>query len=95
MLIPGGHFPLRGNGANAWFGWPSRPEDRRTARTAWFDAPETSRAQKKACEQIQLTAFQDVPFIPIGQWFQPTGYRSNITDIIKCPNILFWNVKKA
>jgi peptide/nickel transport system substrate-binding protein len=90
---PGGHFPLRGNGANAWFGWPSDPK-MEELRAAWFDAPDLA-GQKKICEQIQLTAFQDVPFIPIGQWFQPTGYRASITDIIKCPNILFWNVKKT
>jgi peptide/nickel transport system substrate-binding protein len=90
---PGGHFPLRGNGANAWFGWPNDPKIE-ALRDAWFDAPDLA-AQKKICEQIQLTAFEDVPFIPIGQWFQPTGYRTNITDIVKCPQILFWNVKKA
>ncbi len=90
---PGGHFPLRGNGASAWFGWPTDPK-LEELRAAWFDAPDLA-AQKKFCEQIQLTAFQDVPFIPIGQWFQPTGYRSNVTDIVKCPQILFWNVKKA
>jgi peptide/nickel transport system substrate-binding protein len=90
---PGGHFPLRGNGASAWFGWPTDPK-LEELRAAWFDAPDLA-AQKKICEQIQLTAFQDVPFIPIGQWFQPTGYRSTVTDIIKCPNVLFWNVKKA
>jgi peptide/nickel transport system substrate-binding protein len=90
---PGGHFPLRGNGANAWFGWPTDSKIE-TLRDAWFDAPDLA-AQQKICEQIQTTAFEDVPFIPIGQWFQPTGYRNTITDIVKCPQILFWNVKKA
>jgi peptide/nickel transport system substrate-binding protein len=90
---PGGHFPLRGNGANSWFGWPTDPKIE-ALRDAWFDAPDLA-AQKKICEQIQSTAFEDVPFIPIGQWFQPTGYRTNIVDIVKCPQILFWNVKKS
>ncbi len=90
---PGGHFPLRGNGASAWFGWPTDPKIE-VLRATWFDAPDVA-AQKKVCEQIQLVAFEDVPFIPIGQWFQPTGYRTNVTDIVKCPNILFWNVKKG
>jgi peptide/nickel transport system substrate-binding protein len=90
---PGGHFPLRGNGASAWFGWPTDPKIE-ALRDAWFDAPDVA-AQKKVCEQIQRLAFEDVPFIPIGQWFQPTGYRTNVTDIVKCPNILFWNVKKG
>ena len=90
---PGGHFPLRGNGANSWFGWPTDPKIE-SLRDAWFDAPDLA-AQKKICEQIQTTAFEDVPFIPIGQWFQPTGYRTNVVDIVKCPQILFWNVKKT
>jgi peptide/nickel transport system substrate-binding protein len=90
---PGGHFPLRGNGASAWFGWPTDPKIE-SLRNAWFDAPDLA-AQRAVCDQIQTTALEDVPFIPTGQYFQPTGFRSNVTDIVKCPNILFWGVKKA
>jgi peptide/nickel transport system substrate-binding protein len=90
---PGGHFPLRGNGNGAWFGWPTDPKIE-TLRDSWFDATDLG-AQKKICEDIQSYAFEQVPFIPIGQWFYPTAFRNNIIDIVKAPGILHWNLKKT
>ncbi|MEJ0015216.1 MAG: ABC transporter substrate-binding protein [Acetobacteraceae bacterium] len=90
---PGGHFPLRGNGNGAWFGWPTDAK-MEAMRDSWFDAPDLA-AQKKICEDMQGYAFEQVPFIPIGQWFYPTAFRNNVTDIVRAPNILHWNLKKA
>ncbi len=90
---PGGHFPLRGNGSNAWFGWPDDPKLEQM-RDAWLDASDQA-AQKRICEDIQSHAFEQVPFIPIGQWFYPTAFRNNVTDIVRGPNILHWNLKKT
>ena len=90
---PGGHFPIRGNGTNAWFGWPTDPK-MEGLRNAWFDAPDIA-AQKKICEEMQLRGFESVPFIPVAQWFYPTAFRDNIVDIVKCPGILSWNLRKT
>ena len=65
-----------------------------TLRDTWFDAPDLA-AQKKICEDMQTYAFEQVPFIPIGQWFYPTAFRNNIVDIVKAPGILHWNLKKT
>jgi len=90
---PGGHFPIRGNGAGAWFGWPTDPT-MEGLRDSWFDAPDLA-AQKKICEDRQTRAFEQVPFIPVGQWFYPTAFRSNVVDIVRSPTILSWNLKKT
>ncbi len=90
---PGGHFPIRGNGSGAWFGWPT-DQKMETLRDSWFDAPDQA-AQQKICADMQLEAFDQVPFIPIGQWFYPTAFRSNVVDIVKSPGILHWNLKKT
>jgi peptide/nickel transport system substrate-binding protein len=90
---PGGHFPLRGNGSGAWFGWPTDPK-MEALRDSWFDAPDLA-GQKKLCEDMQIQAFDQVPFIPVGQWFYPTAFRNNIVDIVKAPGILHWNLKKT
>ncbi len=92
---PGGHFPIRGNGkgAGGWFGWPT-DEKMEGMRDAWFDAPDLV-AQKKICEDMQLRAFDQVPFIPVAQWYYPTAFRNNVSDIVKAPNILHWNLKKS
>ena len=54
---PAVHAFLRGNGKDGIMGWPTSPriED---LRNEWFAAPDLA-AQKKACEQLQLQAFQD------------------------------------
>jgi peptide/nickel transport system substrate-binding protein len=89
---PAGHNALRGNGAQAWFGWPDIPEIERQ-RDAWFDAPDAATA-KVATDAISRAAFEGVPYVPTGQYFQPTAYRRSLTGVLKGPP-LFWNVRRA
>jgi peptide/nickel transport system substrate-binding protein len=93
MADPGGHYPLRGNGTKGWFGWPTDAK-LEALRDEWFDAPDVA-AEKKVCEAIQQQAMTDVPYIPVGQWFQPIAHRSDIIDIVHCTNPLFWGVRRA
>ncbi len=89
---PAGHVFLRANGKNAAPGWPSS-EKLEALRTEWFAAKDLD-AQKKICEQIQLQAFQDVPYIPLGQTLSPTAYRADLNGVLDgLP--LFWNVKRG
>jgi peptide/nickel transport system substrate-binding protein len=90
---PGGSYPLRGNGKDGWFGWPTDAR-MESLRDAWFDAPDLA-AQKKICDQIQMLAFENVPIIPTGQWFSPTAYRKNLTGFVKSDYMLFWGVKRV
>ena len=90
---PGSSYPLRANGKGGWFGWPT-DEKLETLRQSWFEAPDLA-AQKAIAAQIQQRAFEFVPFMPLGQIFQPTAFRSNVSGIVKCAIPLFWNVQKA
>jgi peptide/nickel transport system substrate-binding protein len=90
---PGSSFPLRGNGAGGWFGWPV-DEKMEQLRDAWFDAPDLA-SQQKICRDIQLRAFENVPFIPTGHWTTPTAFRKNITGMVDAPSAVFWNIKKG
>ena len=92
QLNPASHFILRGNGKSATFGWPSSPKIEEL-RDQWFDAPNLD-AQKKICEQIQLQAFEDVPFIPLGQSISPTAFRKDIVGVLN-GQPTFWNVKRG
>ncbi len=69
QLKPAGHVFLRGNGRAAALGWPTSPRIEEL-RDAWFKAPDLA-AQKTICAQLQLQAFEDVPYIPLGQYFAP------------------------
>jgi peptide/nickel transport system substrate-binding protein len=92
MFNPGVHQSLRGHGAQAWFGWPTIPRIE-ALRTAWFDAADLD-AQKRIAREIQTVAFEEVPYLPLGQYFQATAYRRGLTGVLKgLP--LFWNVQRS
>ncbi len=91
-LDPAGHVMLRGNGADAWFGWPTDPELERL-RAAWFAAVDLDE-QKVIARAIQREAFNSVPYIPVGQNFQPTAFRSDLSGQLE-GFALFWNVRRS
>ena len=89
---PAAHLGLRGNGDAGWFGWPTLPR-LEELRTEWLEAPDLSR-QKAIGEQIQLQAFQDVPYLPLGEYFQPTAHSNRLTGLLQGATI-FWNAQLA
>jgi peptide/nickel transport system substrate-binding protein len=91
-FTPASHLPLRGNGKDAWFGWPTMPKIEEL-RTAWFNAPDLA-AQKKIGVEIQRQAFEDVPFYPLGLAQLPTAFRNDIAGVPEGFPI-FWNVHRA
>jgi len=90
---PASHLPMRGNGLDGWFGWPTSPR-LEALRDQWFDAPDVP-AQRRICEDMQRIAFEEVPFIPVGQRFLPTAVRDSLSGIVKASYPVFWGVKKA
>ncbi len=88
---PAGDLALRGNGDAGWFGWPTMPK-LETLRNQWFNAPNEA-AQKAICGQIQQTVMDDVPFYPLGQLYQPTAYKNELTGVLN-GFVLFWNVQR-
>jgi peptide/nickel transport system substrate-binding protein len=91
QINPAGHIFLRGNGKAASPGWPSDPKIE-ALRDAWFQAPDLA-AQQGLTRELQLEAFQDVPYIPLGQYFQPTAYQANLTGVLHGSPV-FWNIKR-
>ena len=90
---PSSHPPLRGNGPQGWFGWPTSPR-LESLRDQWMDAPDLA-AQKKIAQDMQRIAFEEVPFIPLGQIYYPTAFRTDIVDIVPASFPIFWGVKRA
>ena len=90
-FTPATNLGLRGNGEAGWFGWAQSP-GLEALRDQWFQAPDLA-AQKAIAVKIQEQAFIDVPYLPLGEYFQPTAARKYLSGILKgLP--LFWNVKK-
>lgn len=89
---PAGHVFLRGNGRAAAPGWPNSPAIE-SLRDAWLRAPDLT-SQRALAERLQLQAFEDVPYVPLGQQFQQTAFRADLRGIL--PGLpVFWNVERT
>ena len=91
-LNPATQSYVRGPGKGGTSGWPDLPKIE--ALRSEFLAADNLADQKRLTEQIQLQAFQDIPYLPTGAYTPPTAFRSNVTGLIEgFP--LFYNVQKA
>ncbi len=81
MSSPGTHQLLRGNGAHAYNGWPDLPK-LEALRDAWLAAEDPS-SQLEIARRIQAQAMLDVPYLPLGSYYQPTAYRANLDGMTK------------
>ncbi len=89
---PAGHPLIRGNGADAWFGWPTIPELERL-REAWFDAPDQA-GRKAIAADIQRVAIDEVAYIPLGTYSSFTALRKNLTGRVN-GFAIFWNLRRT
>lgn len=82
---PGSHLHLYG----------TRPNPRLEAlRDAWFDAADAAE-QRRITSQMQAIAFEEPPFLPLGQYFTPQAYSTKLSGFVPSPIALFWNLEKA
>lgn len=84
---------LRGNGEDAWLGWPTSP-DVETAIATWFDAT-TSEASLDAAKQINKAAMHDGVFAPTGFFVGYQAWRDSLAGVKSTPLSVFWDVSKA
>jgi peptide/nickel transport system substrate-binding protein len=93
VTSPVANIGISGGGVEkAWFGWPTdaKIEEYRDAY-----ARESDPAKKKAIiEALQLRAFEVVPYVNYGQWFQPVAWRSSLSGVLISPVPFFWNIDK-
>ncbi len=89
---PASSLPLRGNGQGAWFGWPTAPK-LEALRDQFLVEPDLA-AQKRIAAEMQVQAFIDVPFLPLGEFIQPTTQRKELVDTLSGLS-LFWNVRRG
>jgi len=92
MTTPVTNQTLRANGAKAWFGWPDLPEVQALI-DGWVEAPDLT-AQQRVAADIQRKAFEQVPYLPTGQYFYRTACRNDISGIIP-GQWVFWNVRRT
>ena len=72
-LDPAGQLGIRGNGDAGWFGWARAPR-LESLRTAWLEAVDDA-SRRQLCAEIQRQFWIDVPYLPLGAYYEATAYR--------------------
>src|SRR4029453_5978379 len=81
---------IGGAGDKAWFGWPTIPEMEKL-RAEFTRTPDAAR-QKQIVEQIQQLTYEEVPYVPWGQFVVPNAFRKNVQGVLQFGATLLWNV---
>ena len=91
-VTPATQSYVRGIGRAGTFGWPesARLEE---LRNQFLDAT-TVEEQKRITRDLQLQAFQDVPYVPLGAYNQPFAYKRTLTGMLNSFPV-FYNIQKS
>jgi peptide/nickel transport system substrate-binding protein len=90
---PYGNMWIRADGLAAFVGWPTSQRIE-ALRAAWLDAANL-REQRRICTELQLQLWQDVPYIPMGEYWQATAYRKDLLDVLPGCFAVFWGIRRA
>jgi peptide/nickel transport system substrate-binding protein len=90
---PYGNYLIRADGLAAFPGWPTSPRIE-ALRAAWLDAGNLDQ-QRRICVELQLQLWQDVPYIPMGEYWQATAFRKDVLDVLPGCFAVFFGVRRA
>jgi len=95
VINPIVNFSIGGKGENGgWFGWSK--DDRIEALREAFALASTPEEQKKIAADIQQEAYDQVIYIPLGQFVQPSVWRRSLSGVLDGPATpIFWNIDKS
>jgi peptide/nickel transport system substrate-binding protein len=95
VLNPVVNVSISGKGKNGgWFGWPDdlKMEQLRDA----FARSSSPEEQKKIAADIQKEVYDEVIYIPLGQYFAPSAWRKSLSGVLDGPATpIFWNIDKS
>jgi peptide/nickel transport system substrate-binding protein len=94
VINPVVNFAIGGRGKNGgWFGWAEDPKIEQLKDA--FARASTPEEQKKIAADIQKEAFDQVIYIPLGEYTQPSAWRKSLTGVLDGPATpVFWNIDK-
>ncbi|PAY04137.1 MULTISPECIES: ABC transporter substrate-binding protein [Bradyrhizobium] len=92
---PIANLSIGGQGKNGgWFGWAEDAKIEQL-KDAFVRAPSLD-AQKKIAADIQKEAYEQVIYIPLGQYQGPSAWRKSLTGVLDGPATpIFWNIDKS
>ena len=95
VVNPVVNVSISGKGKNGgWFGWPDDPK-MEALRDA-FARSSSSEEQKKLADQIQKENYDEVIYVPLGQYLIPSAWRTSLKGVLDGPATpIFWNIDKT
>lgn len=91
ISTPVEHLFIRGLGNSGWFGWYSDPVVEKMVQE-WMLAPDAATAQELA-DAVQKRSFDQVPYVPLGQFQIRTARRKNTVGEIEGYGAYMWNIR--
>ena len=95
LVNPAVNFPIGGRGKNGgWFGWA---EDAKIEQLKDAYARSSSpEEQKKIAADIQKEVYDQVIYIPLGQYRVANVWRKSLSGVLDGPATpVFWNIDKS
>src|SRR3982075_4359106 len=95
VVNPVANLSIGGRGTKGgWFGWA---EDAKIEQLKDVYARSSSpEEQKKIAADIQKEAYEQVIYIPLGQYLIPSAWRKSLTGVLDGPATpIFWNIDKS
>lgn len=95
VVNPIANFSIGGRGTKGgWFGWAEDAKIEQLkdayARSASPDE------QKKIAADIQKEAYEQVIYVPLGQYLAPSAWRKSLSGVLDGPATpIFWNIDKS
>ena len=91
---PISNLSIGGQGKKGWFGWAENAKIEKLkddfVRAASLDD------QKKIATEIQKEAYDQVIYVPLGQYLAPSAWRKSLTGVLDGPATpVFWNIDKS
>jgi peptide/nickel transport system substrate-binding protein len=95
VVNPIANFSIGGRGTKGgWFGWA---EDARIeALKDAYARSSSPEEQKKIAADIQKEAYDQVIYVPLGQFLLPSAWRKSLSGVLDGPATpVFWNIDKS
>src|SRR6266478_5181141 len=95
VVNPIANFSIGGRGKNGgWFGWAEDATIEQLKDA--FARSSSPDEQKKIAADIQKEAYEQVIYIPLGQYLIPSAWRKSLTGVLDGPATpIFWNIDKS
>jgi peptide/nickel transport system substrate-binding protein len=95
VMNPVANFSVGGRGKNGgWFGWSEDAKIEALKDT--YVRSSSPDEQKKLAVDIQKEAYDQVIYIPLGQFLIPSAWRKSLSGVLDGPATpIFWNIDKS